>query len=896
MAISILSSKLHIPQRRSDDVLRKRLIEQLDKAVLDAKLILVSAPAGFGKTTILSTWLAERKFAVAWLSLDASDSEFVQFFSYLIAAIQMIQPEIGSIALEALQSSRQANPESLLISLINDIAKVPEPFLIVLDDYHLIDSEGIDKALGYLIEYMPEQMRLMIATRQDPALSLAKLRVQRQIVEIRADELRFSPKETREFFKSQLGFELSGMDIEKLDKRTEGWIAGLQLAAVSLQGRPEPSRFIDDFTGSHRFVVDYLLEEVLQRQAEDIRLFLLQTSILERFSASVCDAVCQANNSRIILEMLERNNMFLIALDESRQWYRYHHLFADALHVHLQHQYQEEIPKLHLRASDWFLAHGFQAEAITHILAAKDFERGAALLESIWMQMDATHQSATWYKWASSLPQEIIRQRPLLSHAYGRCLMIQNNMKAAEVWLKYAEDWLQTPNQDKLRGNQELLEMLPASVSCGRTYLALSLGEIETALHYARQAQDQVTEGDVLNHIQATALSSLAHWANGELSIAEQELTEYIAEASANNAGNEELELIPILAEMRMTSGNLYSAHEAYATALQLLNEQQNNKYNGVEDLHRGVAEIYREWQNLDKALEHLRIAEELAEQHIMMLDWKHRYNVSWARLKLTLGDFTSALAHLDEAQKHYIRSPLPLVRPIPALKALVWIRQGQVQKAQAWADERGLGFDEPVPFIKEFEYLTFSRLLLAQFRAKHSQEMLNSAKHLLEKLGQAAKENHRTGSLIEILILQAVCFELDGNNAGALQYLEDALILAEPQGYKQVFLDEGKTIQTLLETLSEQGIMQQYITRLLSTRHKAQPQARLDQLFVESLSERETEVLRLLATELTGPKIAAHLMISLSTMRTHSRNIYSKLSVNGRLSAIRRAQELGLL
>lgn len=894
MAISILSSKLHIPQRRSDDVLRKRLIEQLDKAVLDAKLILVSAPAGFGKTTILSSWLAECKFATVWLSLDANDSEFVHFFSYLIAAIQMIHPEIGSIALEALQSSRQANPESLLISLINDIAKVPEPFLIVLDDYHLIDSEGIDKALDYLIEYMPEQMRLMIATRQDPALSLAKLRVRRQIVEIRADELRFSPKETREFFKSQLGFELSGMDIEKLDKRTEGWIAGLQLAAVSLQGRPEPSRFIDDFTGSHRFVVDYLLEEVLQRQAEDIRLFLLQTSILERFSAAVCDAVCQANNSRIILEMLERNNMFLIALDESRQWYRYHHLFADALHIHLQHQYREEIPKLHLRASDWFLAHGFQPEAITHILAAKDFERAAAILESIWMQMDVTYQYATWYKWASSLPQEMIRQRPLLSHAYGRCLMMQNNMKAAEVWLKYAEDWLQAPNHDKFQGNQELLKMLPASVSCARTNLALSLGDIETALYYARQAQEQVTEDDILNRIQATVFSSLAHWANGELSIAEQELTEYIAEANA--AGNNEIELIPLLAEMGMTMGNLYSAHEAYTNALQLMDEKQNSQYSGIADLHRGIAEIYREWQNLDKAIEHLRIAEELDEKHIMLPDWKHRYNVSWARLKLTLGDFTSALAHLDEAQKHYIRSPLPLIRSIPTLKALVWIRQGQLQKAQAWADERGLGFDDPVSFIKEFEYLTFSRLLLAQFRTKHSQEILKSAKHLLEDLRQDAEDNHRTGSLIEIFILQAVCFELDGNTARALQHLEDALILAEPQGYKQVFLDEGKTIQTLLETLSEQGIMQQYITQLLSTRHKAQPQARLNELFVESLSDREAEVLRLLTTELTGPEIAAHLMISLSTMRTHSRNIYSKLSVNGRRSAIRRAQELGLL
>ena len=894
MAISILSSKLHRPQRRSDDVLRKRLIERLDKAVLDTKLILVSAPAGFGKTTILSTWLADSKFAAAWLSLDATDSEFVQFFSYLIAAIQMIQPEIGSIALEALQSSRQANPESLLISLINDIAKAPEPFLIVLDDYHLIDSEGIDKALEYLIEYMPEQMRLMIATRQDPALSLAKLRVRRQIVEIRADELRFSPKETREFFKSQLGFELSGADIEKLDKRTEGWIAGLQLASMSLQGRPEPSRFIDDFTGSHRFVVDYLLEEVLERQAEATRLFLLQTSILERFSAAVCDAVCQVNNSYIILEMLERNNMFLIALDESRQWYRYHHLFADALHIHLQHQYREEIPKLHLRASDWFLANGFQGEAINHILATKDFERAATLLESIWMQMDATYQYATWVKWASSLPQEMIRQRPLLSHAYGRCLMMQNNLKAAEVWLKYAEDWLQAPNQDKHHGNQELLEMLPASVSCARTNLALSLGEIENALHYARQALVQVTEDDTLNYIQARVFSSLAYWANGELSIAEQELTEYIAEANAT--GNEEIELIPLLAEMRMTMGNLYSAHEAYATALQLLDEQQNSKYSGLADLHRGVAEIYREWQNLDKAIEHLRIAEELAEQHIMLPDWKHRYNVSWARLKLTLGDFTSAHAHLDEAQKHYIRSPLPLVRPIPALKALVWIRQGQLQKAQAWADENGLAFDDRVSYIKEFEYMALARLLLAQVRNKYSQEMLKSANHLLENLRQDAQDNHRTGSLIEILILQAVCFELDGNIATALQYLEDALILAEPQGYKQVFLDEGKTIQTLLETLSEQSIMQQYITQLLYTRHKAQSQARLDELFVESLSEREAEVLRLLATELTGPEIAAHLMISLSTMRTHSRNIYSKLSVNGRRSAISRAQELGLL
>lgn len=913
----ILATKLYIPPPRPAVVLRPRLIERLN-AGLHGKMSLISAPAGFGKTTLVSEWVAvSRKLParpVAWLSLDEDDSDPARFLTYLVAALQTLLPseteksgpKLGDGALAMLQSPQPPPVESILTALLNEIAAIPDQFILVLDDYHLVDAQPVDEALTFLIQHLPPQMHLVIITREDPPLPLARLRARGQLTELRATDLRFTLSEATEFLTQVMGLNLQAEDITALELRTEGWIAGLQMAALSMQGRADVANFVQAFTGSHRFVLDYLVEEVLHQQPEQVSAFLLQTAILDRLSAPLCDAVTgRSDESKEMLAALERDNLFVIPLDDERQWYRYHHLFADVLQARLHETYPDQASVLHRRASAWYAQHDLPSDAIRHALAAGDFEGAAGLIELAWPAMDGLFQSATWLEWARALPDELVRARPVLSVGYAWALLNGGELEAAEAHLQEAERWLdgaadtgrgdKTPASGMVIVDEDQFRTLPASMATARAYIALSVGDMPGAVKHAQHALDRLPETDYIGRGPAASLLGLAQWANGDLEAAHRSLAD--AMTGFRMAGNLHFALSGTygLADIRITQGRLRAAFNTYERALQLAREQGESLIRGTADLYLGLSELYRERGDLETAAQHLQQSEELGERAALQ-DWPYRLRRAQARRAADQGDLDRAIELLDEAERLYYRTPVPNARPLAALKARVWIAQGRLDEAFAWARERGLSADDDLSYLREFEHITLAKALIAHYQRDRAERSIDEAMGLLERLLHAAEEGERMGSVIEILLVQALALQAQGEGAAALTPLARALTLAEPEGYIRIFVDEGPPMATLLRAAAKDGVAPDYVRRLQMALGEPHGETPVNQRLIEPLSERELDVLRLLATELSGPEIARELIVSLNTMRTHTKNIYSKLGVNNRRSAVRRAEELGLL
>lgn len=937
MLTPILATKLYIPPPRPSTVLRSRLVERLNE---DQKLTLISAPAGFGKTTLLSEWIAGRepKLRAAWLSLDEADQDPARFLAYLVAALQTILPGVGESVLDALRAPPPRSIELLLTLLLNDIAAVPDAFILILDDYHVIDaSMEVDSALAFLVEHQPPHMRLIIASREDPRLPLARLRARGMLTELRAADLRFTPAEAAEFLNRVMGLALSADDIAALEARTEGWIVGLQLAALALQGfttqaerpdrgQPDPAHFIQAFTGSHRFVLDYLIEEVLQRQTESVQTFLLFTSILARLCGPLCDAVssrefavdAQGRDGSAMLEALERGNLFVIPLDDNRQWYRYHHLFAEVLKTRLLEAYPNQISGLHRRASIWYEQNGWPTEAIQHALAGKDFARAAGLIELAWSGMDSNYQSAAWLGWAKALPEDLIRARPVLSAGYAWALLDGGELETSEAWLRTAEQWLDgsagggmgAPPKTMVVVDEEQFRCLPASIATARAYRAQALGDIPGTLLHARQALHLAHEDDYLRRIQATALLGIALYASGDLDAASQSLSESAAAMQKAGDVSGPIGINFVLAEMKTVSGQLNQAESIYQQSLRLLECRPEPLPVGISEFTRGLGALCCERGDLETAGQHLQASRKLAEQAALP-NWQPRLNIAGARVRESQGDLDGALALLDDAERQYVRSPLPEIQPTAALKAQIWIRQGKLADAQRWAREQALSPEDDLSFAREFEHITLARLLIARGQIDRAEGALDAAVRLLERLLQTAEAGGRTGRVIEILLLQALAYQAREDDPLALAALERALCLAEPQGYCRIFANEGPRMAELLLKLQAKGGapgLGAYVDQLLAApgirRVDLQPVPAVQGghrhpsgalLVVEALSDREFDVLRLLRSEMSGPEIARELMVSLNTLRTHTKNIFSKLGVNNRRAAVRRAEELHL-
>jgi LuxR family transcriptional regulator, maltose regulon positive regulatory protein len=905
MAGPLLETKLQAPRRRRDLVARPRLSERLSRGA-ESELTLISAPAGFGKTTLLADWLADTASSggsAAWLSLDQRDNDPALFWTYVVTAVKTAY-EVGADALTLLQS--QQSIETVIASLLNDLQTVSNDVVLVLDDYHLIDARDVQEEMAFLLEHLPQHVHVVIAGRADPPLPLAGLRGRGELVEIRAADLRFTADEAATYLNGAMGLALTAQDVATLEGRTEGWIAALQLAALSMRGRDDVAGFIAGFAGDDRYIVDYLAEEVLQRQPEQIRHFLLQTSVLERLSGPLCDAVTGQNGGKAKLAALEQGNLFVVPLDDRRQWYRYHQLFADVLHAHLLDEQPDDIPELHRRASIWYEQNGDQFEAIDHALAAQDVERAADLIELAMPALRRDRREATLRSWLNVIPDELVRVRPVLNIGFVGALVSGGELTGIEGRLRDAERWLDTgtasgtgsepPSGGMVVRDLEELPRLPGTIEMYRAALALVAGDLPGTVMHAKRAIDLSPEDDQLPRAGAAGLIGLASWGSGDLEAGHRAYAECMA--GLRRAGHiaDTFGCALALADIRIAQGRLDDAMRTYDGALQQAAEHGRPVLRGTADMYLGMSQVHRERNDLSAATRCLQQSQELGE-HLGLPQNSYRWRVALARVREAEGDLDGALELLDEAERRYVSDFFPNVRPISAMRTRVWIRQGRLGEALGWARERRLSAEDDLSYLREFEHITLARTLLAQYAgAEHEARFLDEATKLLERLLQAAEEGARTGSVTEILVLQALASQMRGASPAAVASLQRALKLSEPEGYVRIFVDEDRPMATLLRAAVRQGIAPSYARRLLAAVDKTQEQAPIQRGLIESLSERELDVLRLLGSDLDGPDIARELVVSLNTVRSHTKNIYAKLGVNNRRAAVRRAQELNLM
>ncbi len=904
VSIPIIATKLYAPPSRPEIVLRSRLTEQLNKG-LHHKLTLVSAPAGFGKTTLVSEWIAAGRRPAAWLSLDEDESDLARFLTYLIAALQNIGEGIGAAVLPVLQSPQPLPVEAILTNLINDISAIPDDFILVLDDYHLVDDPSVDRAIGFLLEHLPLQMHLAITTREDPNLPLARLRVRDQLTELRAADLRFTPSEAAEFLNKVMGLALTADEVAALDSRTEGWIAGLQLAALSIKGNHDVPGFIQAFAGDHRYIVDYLVDEVLRKQPEALRHFLLHTSILDRLNGTLCDAVTGQPGGLAKLEALQRGNFFLIPLDDTRHWYRYHHLFADVLRAHLTSEQPDQLTTLHGRASEWYAQNGLAPEAIHHALAAQDFERAATLIERALPATRQSRQEAALLSWLQALPDEVFEHRPVLSVHYAGALLQNGQLDGVETHLEAAEGWLREDiGVRPAFADEEDFQRLPGLVAMYHAAVALIRGDSADTMTHARRVIELARKDDDFMRGAASSLIGLASWTSGDLETAHQMFARGMDYLLKDGYITDVIGGTLTLSDIRITQGRLREALGNYERGLQLATRHGGTPLRGAADMHVGLSDIYREMNEIDLATQHLRKSRELGELNGLPKN-PYRWRVASTGVMAARGDIDGALDLLDEAEPLYAGDFSPNVRPVTAVRARLWIVAGRWSQALGWARASGLSAGDDLSYLREFEHITLARLLLSQARTGAATGSIGEVIGLLERLRQAAEEGGRMGSTVEILVLQALAYQLRGDMAAALSHLQRALTWAEPEGYARLFLDEGAAMAQLIAAAAAQGIMPIYTGKLLAA-FAAEPQAPAGDLtqpiphasssLMEPLSQRELEILRLFKTELSGPEIARELVIGLSTVRTHTKSIYSKLNVNSRRAAVRRAVELGLI
>jgi LuxR family transcriptional regulator, maltose regulon positive regulatory protein len=910
-ALPLLATKLYLPPSPAAMVLRPRLVARLRERG-EERLTLISAPPGFGKTTLLAEWLAGPKGgrrSAGWVSLDPGDNDPALFWSYAIAALQRVRPGLGAEAMARLHSPQPPAIEEVLAALINEIDAGDGDVALVLDDFHVIEAEAIHQAVAFLIDNLPARLRLIVASRTDPPLPLGRLRARGQLVELRAADLRFTPREASAFLNRAMRLGLSPADVTTLEKRTEGWIAGLQLAALSMRGREDVSGFLTAFSGDNRFVADYLVEEVLQRQPEDVRSFLFETCILERLSGPLCDAVTGARGSVELLERLERGNLFIVPLDDGRRWYRYHHLFADVLRARSRVQEPDRFRALHQRASAWFEGAGYTADAIRHALAAGAAEHAADLIQAEWPSMEKSGHYATWLAWVRELPEPVIRRRPVLIMGYAGALLNAGELEGGEERLRQVERWLEGTavpgaqpggSADASIGvDDALLRTLAVDLATARTYLAQARGDVAETVVHARQVLQLVPDGDHLARGPGAALLGLAFWASGDLDAAFRSLAEALD--GLQRAGDP-LSAIGgsyVLGDMLVARGRLREAAATYEHALARAALERVPNFLGLPELHVALAELHRERGDLDAAERHLRSAGELREG-LGHPGNPSRFFAATARVLEARGEMVGALELLDEAERHRIRSPIPDVRPVPAMRARVLTALGRLDEAGAWVERSGVAADDEPAYMREFDHLTLARVLLGRHAAGRGASALSDAGGLLRRLLPAAQAGGRTGSVIEILTLAALVHQAEGDTPRALAALEQALTLAEPEGYLRVFMDEGQPLRRLLRHAAARGLAEENMRRLLTAfdapqRPSPAPGSAAPGL-TRPLTRREIEILRLMAGGMQNQEIATHLFVSTSTVKRHVANAYGKLDVGNRTAAVARANELNLL
>jgi len=925
MALPLLQTKLYTPPLRPKLVQRAHLLARLHGGTRQ-RLTLVSAPAGFGKTTLVSAWASQAEHPVAWLSLADDDNDPFHYFTYLIAALQTCHPGLGETVLTLIAEPQPPPLNVLLTLLLNELSAHQTPLTLVLDDYHLITAQPLHEAMTFFINHLPPHLHLVIATRLDPPLPLARWRVRNQLTEIRAAELRFLPAEATNFLNDVMGLRLTAAQIATLETRTEGWIAGLQLAALALQGtlalqgapslpgRDDVASFLQAFSGSHRHVLSYLVEEVLNRCPADMLDFLLQTAILDRFSAPLCATVTGRSDSQQLLEQIEQANLFLTPLDNARQWYRYHPLFTDVLRQQLPQRFSAAaVADLHRRASIWYKEAELLDEAIQHALAAQAFAQAATLVEQVALALILRGEFARLRSWLETLPAEEVQTRPLLTLYHVWVLYIDGQRHQAAVRLEAVEAMLAA---DETKRTPEVQGLIAIT----QTRLLREAGDLAGAIAIARQALANLPTQATMLRARITLNLAIAYYLQGDLSAAAQQLTESLTTGqTAQLIGP--MPTIYLKAQILRAQGKLQQALQLCLEGVELVARHNWQDLPATGFLYVAIGDLLRERNQLDAAADYLergiRLGQTGDNHHILIIG-----HVWLAWLRQTEGNAIGSQEAIRTALQLLQQHAVSRFWPLPSAtctQARLWIAQGNLATANHWAQTNHLHTPHtPIPYLDEAGYLTLARLRIAEGK-------LAVAESLLRELHQTAAAAGRNGSLIEILILQAVTYAAQQQREQARSVLAQALTLAggllSEEGYVRLFVDEGAALRLLLldfqfwiaqQPNSEQNIkLSVYVDKLLAAFGNVQANAGEGLLvepstiqnqksksknLIEPLSERELEVLRLVATGFSNSQIAARLIVTTGTVKTHINHIFGKLGVQSRTQAVARAHEFGLL
>ncbi len=871
---NLLTTKLYIPTPRQNFIQRRRILDLLDKA-LNHKLTLIAAPPGYGKTTLLSIWISESVLPAAWLALDSDDNDPSLFLQYLIAALQTIDPQIGYLSLAQLKSPQLAAQNDILPALINDLTQIQGDFVLILDDYQWIDQQEIHTSLDYLLDHLPPQMHLIISSRSDPPLHLSRLRTRNQLLEIRQSDLRMTQIEASEFLNHSMRLNLSDQQVETLEVRTEGWIAGLQLAALSLREKKDIDGFLQSFGGSHRYVIDYLADEVLAEQSDEVQSFLEQTAFLDRISAPLCDAVTGRENSIEILRLLEENNLFLIPLDDQRQWYRFHHLFLDYLRTDLE---SSDLVAQHKNASQWFSANNFYPEAVKHALASKDME---LMVETISQAAPpAVEQAAfiTLNGWLDSLSDQLVRQTAGLALYKSFILFFTQTYQMAIPYVKAAQDNLPDDASNHLHGQ----------LKCIQAHLALCQNQLDLGIEYARDALEFLDESDFFyRNLSLNVLGQILEMKGDVFSASE---IYHQAFVSGYQRG-ERLGTMVVFTNLIISLNELGRRREGIA-----LCESVNAEIGGESLAGRPLSDVISlSWSQLSYEADQLELARQQAQDALETLTragisqglpWAqyllariHMTNGEWDEFKRITQEGIALAARTGTLETHGSW--------FTALEAQASLKQGDLHAAIQWADSKGYTPQDKPHHWVEWPYFTYIRVLLVQNR-------FQDAEKLLETMQTSAQEGKRLRKLITIHLLMALIDLAQDDRSTALQQLELALSIAAPQDYQRAFLDEGQVILDLLPEVHH--IAPEFVDRILVGLHPEHTSSFQMLQPYEPLSERELEVLHLVARGYSNRQIAEALFITLGTVKKHLNNIFSKLQVKNRTQAVARSRELNLL